>query len=115
MKLLVPRLSDAWSGQLQAVALPLYSITLWLVPILEILLGILLLLGASTRIAASIVIVIMMVATYVHIVVDDPALFPLQPNEPIIPLIVIALCAYLLWRGGGAWSLDLRITRGVEK
>jgi len=50
----------------------------------------------------------MVVATYVHVVVDDPSLFPLQPSAPVIPLVIIAMCAYLLWRGAGAWSLDLR-------
>ena len=43
-----------------------------------------------------------------HLVVDDPTLFPLQPEEPIIPTIAIALCLYLLWIGSGSWSLDLR-------
>jgi hypothetical protein len=50
----------------------------------------------------------MVVATYVHLGVDDPTLFPLQPEEPIIPTIAIALCLYLLWIGSGSWSLDLR-------
>jgi hypothetical protein len=56
----------------------------------------------------------MVVATYVHLVVDDPSLFPLQPREPFIPLIVIVCCAYLLWRGAGAWSLDLKDTRDID-
>jgi len=56
-----------------------------------------------------VVIGIMTVATYVHVVVDDPSLFPLQPSEPIIPLAVIAMCVYLLWRGGGSWSKDLAV------
>ncbi len=53
----------------------------------------------------------MLVATYVHLVVDDSALFPLQPTEPIIPIGVIAICIYLLWRGAGSWSLDLKAPR----
>jgi hypothetical protein len=58
-----------------------------------------------------VVIGIMAVAIYVHVVVEDPSLFPLQPSEPILPLAVIALCLYLLWRGGGSWSRDLTTTR----
>jgi hypothetical protein len=50
--------------------------------------------------------------TGVHLVVDDPSRFPLQPNEPIVPLAVIAMNAYLIRRGGGAWSLDRRATEG---
>ena len=64
--------------------------------------------GAYARLAAAVVVGIMVVATYVHIVVDDPSLFPLQPSEPIIPIGVVVLTTYVLWRGGGAWSRDLR-------
>lgn len=108
MKLLVPMLADAWSGQLLAANVPLYSISRWGVPFLEISLGIVLSIGAFVRLAVLVAVGIMAVATYVHVVVDDPSLFPLQPSEPIIPLIVIAMCAYILWRGAGAWSVDLR-------
>jgi uncharacterized membrane protein YphA (DoxX/SURF4 family) len=108
MKLLVPMLGEAWSGQLLAAGLPLYSLTRWSVPFLEMFLGVALLLGVFARIAVLVVMGIMIVASYVHLVVDDPSLFPLQPSEPIIPLAVIALSAYILWRGAGAWSSDLR-------
>lgn len=111
MKLLVPMLSDAWATQLLAANIPFYSISRATVPFLEIFLGIVLAVGIFVRLAAVLVIGIMVVATYVHIVVDDPSVFPLQPSEPIIPLIVIALTAFTLWRGAGAWSLDLRATR----
>ncbi len=108
MKLLVPMLGDAWSGQLLAANLPLYSITRWTVPFLEMLLGVVLATGGFVRPAVVVVMGIMVVATYVHVVVDDPSLFPLQPSEPIIPLIVIVLSLYLLWKGAGSWSLDLK-------
>jgi uncharacterized membrane protein YphA (DoxX/SURF4 family) len=113
MKLVVPVLADAWAAQLLAANIPLYSLSRWTVPFLEILLGAALLVGLWVRPAALVVIGIMVVATYVHIVVDDPALFPLQPSEPIIPLVVIVLSAFVLWRGAGAWSLDLRSTRAA--
>ena len=108
MKLLVPMLADAWSGQLLAADLPLYAVSRWTVPFLEVALGAALAAGLLVRPAVVVVTGIMVVATYVHVVVDDPSLFPLQPSAPVIPLIVIAMCAYLLWRGAGAWSLDLR-------
>ena len=107
MKLVVPMLADAWSGQLLASGLPFYELSRWSVPVIEILVGFVLGVGLYTRPAATVVIGIMTVATYVHVVVDDPSLFPLQPSEPIIPLAVIAMCVYLLWRGGGSWSRDL--------
>ena len=114
MKLVVPMLADAWSGQLLAAGLPLYSLTRWTVPFVEMFLGVVLLLGAFARVAALAVIGIMLVATYVHLVVDDPSLFPLQPHEPIIPIVVMAASAYILWRGAGSWSLDLAATRTAE-
>ena len=111
MKLLVPSLADAWSGQLLAADIPLYRVSRWSVPFIEMALGAVLACGAFARPAALVMMGIMVVATYVHLDVDDPSLFPLQPSEPIIPLIVIAMGAYVLWRGAGAWSVDLRATR----
>lgn len=108
MKLVVPTLADAWSGQLIAADLPFYTLSLWAVPFMEMAVGALLLVGAYARVAGLMVSGIMVVATYVHLKVDDPALFPLQPSEPIIPLVVIVLTAYVLWRGAGAWSQDLK-------
>ncbi len=110
MKLVVPMLAEAWSGQLLAAGLPLYSITRWTVPFVEIGVGAVLGVGAFARLAGIVVVGIMLAATYVHVVVEDPTLFPLQPSEPIIPLVVLALTVYILWRGAGAWSLDLRVT-----
>ena len=101
MKLLVPTLAEAWSGQLQAANIPMYTVSRWTVPFVEIALGGALLAGMFVRPATVVVVGIMVVATYVHLVVDDPSLFPLQPSEPIIPLAVIVLSALLLWRTRG--------------
>ena len=106
MKLVVPTLAEAWSGQLLAAQLPLYTLTRWTVPFVEIALGSLLLAGWFARLASVAVIGIMVVATYTHLVVDDPTLFPLQPREPIIPVVVMAMSLLVVWRGAGAWSLD---------
>ena len=114
MKLLVPMLAAAWSGQLLAANIPLYTLSRFTVPFLEMGVGVALVLGVFVRPAAVVVIGIMTVATYVHLTVDDPSLFPLQPSEPIIPLVVMLISAYILWRGAGAWSLDLRATEPVD-
>ena len=115
MKLVVPMLAEAWSGQLLAAGLPFYELSRWSVPFVEVLVGVILGVGLFVRPAAVVVIGIMAVATYVHIVVDDPSMFPLQPSEPIIPLTVVAMCLYLLWRGGGSWSRDLAATRSRSR
>jgi uncharacterized membrane protein YphA (DoxX/SURF4 family) len=109
MKFAVPELRAAFSGQLMAAGIPFHALNMWVVPAVEIGLGALLLAGLLWRLASLAAIAIMVVATYVHLVVDDPTLFPLQPEEPIIPIIVIALCLYLLWRGSGPWRLDRRV------
>jgi uncharacterized membrane protein YphA (DoxX/SURF4 family) len=109
MKLLVPMLSDAWAGQLIAADIPFYTLSRWSVPFVEMAAGAALMVGVYARPTAVVVIGIMIVATYVHIVVDDPGLFPLQPKEPVIPFIVIALSLLVLWRGAGAWSRDLKV------
>jgi uncharacterized membrane protein YphA (DoxX/SURF4 family) len=108
MKFLVPMLWTAWSGQLTVAAIPFHGFNLYFVPIVEIIIGFLLGAGLFTRLAALVVVPMMAVATYVHLVVDDPALFPLQPEQPVIPIVTLALGAYVGWRGGGAWSLDLK-------
>jgi uncharacterized membrane protein YphA (DoxX/SURF4 family) len=108
MKLLVPVLGEAFSGQLLAANIPFYTFNIWFVPVAEVVVGVFLLLGLFARIGSLVTINMMLVATYVHLVVDNPNLFPLQPEEPIIPLAAIAVAAYIVWRGGGAWSIDLR-------
>jgi len=45
----------------------------------------------------------------VHMVVDDPSLFHLQPNETIIPLVVNVMSPYVLWKGAGSRSRDLKV------
>ncbi len=108
MKLVSPILGDVWSSQLQAANVPLYSLTRWTVPFVEIGVGVALTVGLYARLASVIVMGIMVAATYVHLVVDDPTLFPLQPSEPVVPLIVLLMSAYIVWRGAGTWSADLR-------
>lgn len=108
MKLVVPMLAEAWSEQLLAANLPFYSLTRWTVPFVEIGVGVALTVGLYGRLASILVMGIMVPATYVHLVVDDPTLFPLQPSEPVIPLVVMLMIAYIVRRGAGAWSADLR-------
>ncbi len=111
MKLFIPMLSTAFSVQLLLARIPFYSFNIWFVPITEVVIGALLILGQFSRISALVALSIMIVATYVHLVVDNPAVFPLQPQAPIIPLVAIAMALYVVWRGGGAWSADRKITR----
>ena len=111
MKLFSPEHGDAFAAQLEAAELPMQNLSRTIVPLVEIALGSLLLRGLFARVAALGSIVIMCVATYVHLKADDPSLYPSQPVEPYIPLVAIALSLYVLWRGAGAWSADLKKSR----
>ena len=113
MKLVVPALGAAFAGQLAGANIPLEDLNRWVVPFLEIGVGGTLLIGLYTRVATLLVFNIMIVATYVHLVVNDPTLFPLQPEEPIIPAVVMILSVYMLLRGGGSGSADLRASEGT--
>ncbi len=108
MKYTFPMLWEAWSGQLTHANLPFYTLTLYTVPTIEMTIGIMLLIGFYSRVAALVVIPLMTVATYVHLIVNDPNLFPLQPDEPIIPIVAILMAVHVVWHGGGAWSKDLK-------
>ena len=108
MKLFVPVLGEAFSGQLIAANIPFYAFNVRVIPVAEVIVGLFLILGLFSRVGGLVVINMMLVATYVHLVVDNPALFPLQPEEPIIPLVTIGVAVYVLWRGGGTWSVDLK-------
>ncbi len=108
MKLAVPSLRNAFSGQLTEAALPFHSVNMWLVPLAEIVIGGMLIVGLFGRVASLVAIVMMIVATYVHLVVHNPELVPLQPEAPIIPLVAILFCLLVVWAGSGSWSIDLR-------
>ncbi len=105
MKITVPMLREAWSGQLRLAKLPFYKPTFWLTPLAELAVGTLLILGIWTRPAAIVVLLMMLGAVYVHIVVDDPSVFPLQPNAPIIPIVVAGLTIFVLVGGTGDWKV----------
>jgi len=113
MKFSIPMLWAAWSGQLLGAGIPFYEFNLRFVPVVEIIVGLLLVIGFLSRLGSLVVIVMMTVAAYVHLTVHDPSLFPLQPDAPVIPLLLIAASAYIVWRGGGSWSSDSRYPRGL--
>ena len=108
MKLAVPTLGAAFAGQLAAANIPFQELNRMVIPFMEIGVGGALLVGFHARIATLLVVNMMIVATYVHLVVNDPSLFPLQPEEPIIPAVVLVMSAYVLVRGAGSGSLDLK-------
>jgi len=105
MKLVVPRLREAFADQLRLAKLPLQQPTFVFLPFAEVAVGTVLVIGVVTRPAAVVVMLMMAGATYVHLVVHDPSVFPLQPEAPIIPIVVIAITIFVLIGGAGSWSV----------
>jgi len=108
LKIVVPILGAAFAGQLVAANIPFFGLSLYAVPVVETVIGITLIFGFHVRLSAAFAVIIMIVATYVHLAVDDPSLFPLQPVEPVGPVALLLALVYILWKGGGSWSIDLR-------
>ena len=108
MKLFLEDFGAAWSIQLIEAEIPFYTLNFLFVPVFEIFLGIILLLGYYSRIGALMVLPIMFVAIYVHLTVINPAAFPAQPQEPYIPIAIIIMAVIIIWKGGGNWSMDLK-------
>ena len=108
MKLTLADFGAAWSIQLIEAEIPFYTLNYWFVPVVEFCLGIILLLGYYSRIGALMVLPVMLVAMYVHLTVSNPAAFPAQPQEPYIPMAVIIMALFIIVKGGGNWSMDLK-------
>ena len=108
MKLTLADFGAAWSIQLIEAEIPFYTLNYWFVPVFEIFLGIILLVGYYSRIGALMVLPVMLVAIYVHLTVNNPAAFPAQPQEPYIPIGVIIMALIVIKKGGGNWSMDLK-------
>lgn len=108
MKLALAEYGQAWSIQLVEAKFPFYDLIYWGIPILEICIGIIMLLGYYARIGALLVIPIMLVAIYVHVTVFNLGAFPAQPQLPIIPVATLIMASALLIKGSGNWSMDLR-------
>lgn len=108
MKLALPAYGHAWSIQLHEAAFPFYDLVYTGVPLLELLIGVLLVLGFYARIGALVVIPVMLVAIYVHLTVTDPGAFPSQPQAPIVPVMALLMALVVLVRGSGSWSMDLK-------
>ncbi len=88
---------------MEAANLPLVGFSAIVVPILEVIAGMMLVSGFFARIGAAITLPIMAMAIYAHVVATWPGEMPF-----ILPLVVICSAAYVLWLGAGAWSFDLR-------
>lgn len=90
---------------LRGAHIPLPEINAIVGPIVLVLGGILLLPGYFARLGALLALSSMAMATYSQLVFS-------WPDEPplALPLILIVLAGYVLWKGAGAFSFDLKCT-----
>lgn len=98
MKLTINQFGNAFLIQLTEAQIPFPNLNFWIVPIVEVGIGLMLLLNFRAVLALLLIIPIMIVAVYVHITVSSPMAFPAQPQFPIIPIIVLFMVSYLLNR-----------------
>jgi putative oxidoreductase len=92
---------------LEGAGIPMAHLNSVVAPIVEIVAGLLILSGALTRVGAAMAMGTMAVALYTHMAFEATETFAWEDEPPIVlPIVVLLSAIYLLWRGGGAWSLD---------
>ena len=91
---------------LEGAKIPMPELNAMVAPIFEIIAGALLLSGFFARIGALIAMGAMSMATYTHLVFD-------WADEPPIalPIVVMAAAIFIVIKGAGAWSIDLKSNR----
>jgi putative oxidoreductase len=80
----------------------------------ELAAGAMLLIGLLARLGALLAIPVMVGAVYVHLAIG---VWPNgASNEPpiVLPIVVVACAAYVVWRGPGRWSLDRRFLESAR-
>ncbi len=96
-------------SMLEAAHFPMPALNALVAPGVEIVAGALLLAGLWTRLGGLLGASTMVAALFAHAVVDPTTLSEGVMMPPIIlPLAVLTSALYLVWRGGGRWSLDAR-------
>jgi uncharacterized membrane protein YphA (DoxX/SURF4 family) len=98
MKLAMPQFGEAFMIQLTEAQIPFANINFYLVPTIEVFIGLALLFNFKTNWALLLIIPIMLVAIFVHIVVENPLAFPAQPQLPIMPVMILVLTFLYLFK-----------------
>ena len=109
MTLFMADYTHAFDIQLTLSEIPMKVFFMLFIPVLEVVMGIILLVGFYTKIGALLALPIMLVAIYVHLIAVHPDAFPSQPQAPIMPVMVIIMAVMVLMKGGASWSMDLKL------
>jgi putative oxidoreductase len=89
--------------------IPLPDLAVWVSGTVEVVGGALLVLGLATRLAAALVAVNLVVAISTAGVMEGGTF-----HLGVGPALLLAM-VFLLWSGGGAWSLDGRLADGARR
>ena len=90
---------------LEASRVPFVELNLIAAPITEVIAGLLLITGYLARLGGLAGAVTMLAAAWSTAILAGIPSAPEVPPMPL-PLVVLAISTYVLWRGAGAWSLD---------
>jgi uncharacterized membrane protein YphA (DoxX/SURF4 family) len=88
---------------LRGAGIPFPELNAIVGPVMQILAGVFLISGYFARVGAALTIPAMGMAVYTHLVhnwADEPPL--------ALPVALIILSVYVLWKGAGSWSFDLK-------
>lgn len=91
---------------LEASGLPFVELNLIAAPLTEVVAGLLLITGYYARMGGLLGATTMLTAAYSTLVLSQLGSGPEVPAMAL-PLAVLAISTLVLWRGAGAWSLDL--------
>jgi putative oxidoreductase len=103
-------------GRFEKIGIPAPEVMAPFVGVVEIVGGVLFLVGFLTRLAAVSLIINMLVAittTKVPILLKSG--FWAMAHEVRVDYAMLLGCIFLLIEGSGTWSLDARLTRDVER
>ena len=91
---------------LEASGLPFVELNLVAAPLTEVAAGLLLISGHLARMGGLLGAATMIAAAYATVILARLGSGPEVPPMAL-PVAVLAISTYILWRGAGAWSLDL--------
>lgn len=91
---------------LEASGLPFVELNLVAAPLTEVAAGLLLISGHLARMGGLLGTTTMIAAAYATVILARLGSGPEVPPMAL-PVAVLAISTYILWRGAGAWSLDL--------
>ena len=91
---------------LTRASIPMPGVNYYLAPLIMVIAGLSMGFGFFARAGAVLGIGAMSVATYSKLVITE---WPGSIEPPIaLPIVVMAACVLILWKGAGAWSMDRR-------